>query len=144
MSFTDGSFPDEDGKPLPDPPRDWSLAVQMHDLNGDGAPDIYVCSDLFTPDRIWINDGHGRFRALARVALRSTSTFSMGVDFADIDRDGQVDFFVSDMLSRDHVKRQVQVAGFTPVRWPVGMIENRPQASRNTLQLNRGDGTFAE
>src|SRR5206468_3252685 len=82
MSFTDGSFLDEDGLRLADPPRDWGLAVQFHDLNGDGAPDIYVCNDLFTPDRIWINDGHGKFRALPRVALRNTSTFSMGVDFA--------------------------------------------------------------
>jgi len=144
MSFTDGSFLDEDGKRLTDPPRDWSLSVQMHDLNGDGAPDIYVCSDLFSPDRIWINDGHGKFRALPRLGLRHTSAFSMGVDFADINRDGTVDFFVVDMLSRDHMKRQVQVTGANRTQWPVGLIDNRPQFIRNTLQLNRGDGTFAE
>ena len=143
-SFTDGSFLDEDGLPLAGPPRDWGLAVQFHDLNGDGAPDIYVCDDLFTPDRIWINDGKGGFRALPRLALRNTSTFSMGVDFADIDRDGAVDFFVVDMLSRDHRKRHVQVSESSPAVWPVGVIDNRPQVLRNTLQINRGDGTFAE
>lgn len=144
MSFTDGSFLDEDGKPLTDSPRDWSLSVQMHDLNGDGAPDIYVCSDLFTPDRLWINDGHGKFRALPRLSLRHTSAFSMGVDFADINRDGAVDFLVVDMFSRDHVKRQVQVAQAGRMYWPVGLVDNRPQFNRNTLQLNRGDGTFGE
>jgi hypothetical protein len=57
IPFTDGNFfLDEDGKPLAEPPGDWGLSVQFHDLNGDGAPDIYVCNDLFTPDRIWIND----------------------------------------------------------------------------------------
>ena len=28
--------------------------------------------------------------------------------------------------------------------WPIGLIDNRPQILRNTLQLNRGDTTFAE
>jgi hypothetical protein len=144
VSFTDGSFLDEEGRPLNDPPRDWGLAVQFHDFTGDGAPDIYVCNDLFTPDRIWVNDGRGKFRALPRLALRSTSTFSMGVDFGDLDRDGSDDFFVVDMLSRSHQDQQIQVEGFTPVVLPVGQIDNRPQVYRNTLQVNRGDGTFAE
>src|SRR5207249_4571845 len=30
------------------------------DMNGDGAPDLYICNDLFPPDRIWINQGKGR------------------------------------------------------------------------------------
>jgi hypothetical protein len=144
VSFTDGTFRDEEGRALAEPPRDWGLAVQFHDIDGDGAPDIYVCNDLFTPDRIWINDGHGKFRALPRLALRNTSTFSMGVDFADIDRDGNVDFFVVDMLSRDHRKRQVQVSEMTPSAPLVGLIDDRPQVLRNNLQVNRGDTTFAE
>ena len=144
VSFTNGAFLDEAGQPLREPPRDWGLAVQFHDINGDGAPDIYVCNDLFTPDRVWINDGTGRFRALPTLALRNTSTFSMGVDFGDLNRDGQVDFFVVDMLSPDHRKRHVQTGQASPMRWPVGVFETRPQLSRNTLQINRGDGTFAE
>lgn len=144
VSFTDGTFLDEDGQALKEPPFDWGLAVQFYDFNGDGAPDIYVCNDLFTPDRIWLNDGHGKFRAIPRLALRNTSTFSMGVDFADINHDGFVDFFVVDMLSRSHAKRQVQVGEMSPIFSPPGLIDNRPQIAQNTLQLNRGDGTFAE
>src|SRR6185503_9172625 len=144
LPFTGGSFLDEEGLPLSDPPRDWGLAVQFHDIDGNGAPDLYVCNDLFTPDRIWLNDGKGIFRALPRTALRNTSTFSMGVDFADVDRDGNVDFFVVDMLSRDHQKRNVQISETIPSVQAVGLIDNRPQMLRNTLQINRGDATFAE
>lgn len=144
LPFTGGAFLDEDGRPLTEVPRDWGLSVQMRDFTGDGAPDIYVCNDFFTPDRVWINDGHGRFRAIARTAIRTTSVFSMGVDFADVDRDGHVDFFVADMLSPDHRKRHVQLGGRAAGTQPVGLIENRPQTSRNTLQRNRGDGTFSE
>ena len=145
LSWTNGGFfVDEDGHRLTEPPRDWGLAVQFYDLNGDGAPDIYVCNDLFTPDRIWINDGKGKFQAIGRVALRDTSTFSMGVDCGDLNRDGVDDFFVVDMLSRKHQKRHVQIGESGPLWWPVGRIDDRPQVDRNTLQLGRGDGSFAE
>lgn len=144
VPFADGRFLDADGKPLTESPRDWGLAVQMHDFTGDGAPEIYVCNDFASPDRIWINDGKGRFRAIARTAVRTTSAFSMGVDFADFNRDGYTDFFVVDMLSPSHRMRTVQVGERAPFRWPPGILDNRPQVSRNTLQRNRGDGTFAE
>src|SRR5688572_14397457 len=73
LSFTDGTFLDEDGQPLRSPPYDWGLSVMLRDMNGDGAPDIYVCNDFASPDGIWLNTGNGKFRALARTALRHTS-----------------------------------------------------------------------
>lgn len=144
VSWTDGAFLDEDGRPLTDPPRDWGLSVQMRDLNDDGAPDIYVCNDLFSPDRFWINDGKGRFRAVDRLALRTTSTFSMGVDFGDLDRDGDLDFMIVDMLGTSHKDRHTQVSTQQPILWGIGVLDNRPQVWRNTLHVNRGDTTFAE
>ncbi|MEO8428873.1 MAG: VCBS repeat-containing protein, partial [Verrucomicrobiota bacterium] len=144
VSWTDGRFVDEDGNRLTQPPLDWGLTATFRDINNDGFPDIYVCNDYWTPDRIWINDGKGNFRAIARLALRATSSSSMGVDFADVDRDGNVDFFVVDMLSRDLRLRKRQKFAQIPMALPVGAIDNRPQIMRNTLFHNRGDGTYAE
>ena len=143
-SWTDGRFLDENGNKLAQPPLDWGLTAMFRDLNNDGFPDLYVCNDYWTPDRIWINDGKGNFRAINRLAMRETSASSMGVDFADIDRDGHMDFFVVDMLSRDHRLRKRQTPAQTPMPLAIGAIENRPQIMRNTLFHNRGDGTFAE
>ncbi len=143
VDWTDGTFLDEDGKPMA-VPYDWGLSAMFHDLNGDGAPDLYVCDDFHSPDRIWINDGQGRFRAIPRLAVRQTSIFSMGLDIADVDRDGHDDFFVADMFSRQHARRQVQLMERQPMVLPVGRLDDRPQYSRNTLFFNRGDGTFAE
>jgi len=144
ISFTGGSFLDEDGKPLSEPPYDWGLSVMFRDINGDGLPDLYVCNDFQTPDRLWINQGHGVFRAAPRLALRHTSRFSMGLDFADINRDGLDDFLVVDMLSRDHRERLSEMME-RPVLLPsIGDLESRPQYGQNTLFLNRGDGTYAE
>ncbi len=137
-------FRDEAGKVLQKPPLDWGLTASFRDINGDGFPDLYVCNDYWTPDRIWINDGRGNFRALASLALRHTSSSSMGVDFADIDRDGHLDFLVVDMLSRDLQHRKRQLVSNLPLPFPVDTIESRPQADRNTLFYNRGDGAFAE
>ena len=66
VPWTAGAFLNEDGKPLKTEPFDMGLSVMFRDINGDGAPDIYVCNDFQTPDRIWMNDGRGRFRAMAR------------------------------------------------------------------------------
>lgn len=147
QSWTNGRFLDSQGQPISSPPRHWGLSVAMRDFTGDGAPDIYVCNDFIdSPDDIWINDGTGRFSAIESFALRNTSWASMAVDFSDINRDGLIDFFVVDMLSRSHQLRQTQRANadMANVAIEIGEIDNRPQNMRNTLFLNQGDGTFSE
>ena len=136
-------FRDEDGRPVPAPP-DFGLAVQIRDINGDGFPDIYVCNDFQTPDRLWINDGRGHFRAKERLALRNMSYASMGADFADVDRDGRLDLFVVEMLSRKHAHYLRQSSSMNPVLRTPGEIENREEFARNTFYWNRGDDTYAE
>ena len=144
VSWTGGAFLDEEGKPLTAPPFDWGLSVVFHDFNGDGWPDLYVCNDFVSPDRFWLNDGHGRFRAAPRLALRETSFSSMGIDVADLNRDGYDDFMVVDMLSRDHRRRLTQRNSMYAQTSMMDSITERIQYPRNTLFLNRGDGTYAE
>jgi enediyne biosynthesis protein E4 len=144
VSWTNGAFLDEEGRALPGPPLDWGLTATFRDINGDGYPDLYVCNDYWTPDRIWLNDGHGHFRAAPKLAFRETSASSMGVDMADLTRSGNLDIFVVDMLSRDVALSKRQVFAQTPVASPLGAIDNRPQIMRNTLFRNRGDDTYAE
>ena len=148
VSWTGGTFLDSDGKPLKDAPREWGLTVVFRDFNGDGAPDLYVCNDFFySSDQFWLNDGRGKFRAIPRLAWRNMSMSSMAADVADINRDGHDDFFVADMLSRDHVSRHRQRANARYVRElrpPVSDPEFQPELMRNTLFLSRGDNTYAE
>lgn len=144
VSWTNGVFSDQTGKPLREAPWDQGLSAMFFDVNGDRAPDIYVCNDAFTPDRFWINDGQGRFRAANRVAWPSTSHFSMGVDFADFDRDGDFDFFVVDMLSRQHRLRLTQKGNMPLQRRLPGDLSLQYQMRRNTLFQTRGDATYGE
>lgn len=144
ISFTGGNFLDEDGRPLTKPPFDWGLSVMFRDLNGDGAPDLYVCNDFASVDRIWINNGAGKFQALPRLAIRQICLSSMGVDFADINRDGFDDIFVVDMLSRLHTRRLTQRTDASMEPMVEDRMDNRLQFPRNMLFLNRGDGRYAE
>ena len=130
--------------PLGSPTEEWALVARFQDVNGDGAPDLYLCNDFESPDRFWINDGDGRFQEAPDLALRKTSGSSMSVAFSDVDRDEDVDFFVADMLYPDYSARQVQLGMQAPVPASIGEIENRPQIMQNMLMLNRGDSTFAD
>lgn len=133
--FVDGTqeaFPFE-----PEIPSDWGLAAQFRDLDGDGDPDLYVCNDFESADHIWINDGTGRFARLPTLSVRHTSQSSMAVDGADIDRDGDTDLFVTEMLSRSHERRLRQVGNPPPIIATTGEIEVRPQVMHNTLLLAR-------
>ena len=76
--------------------------------------------------------------------LRHTSRSSMGIDFADVDRDGHDDFIVVDMLAREHGKRMTQLVKDDPTLGPRERIEEQPSYNRNTLFFGRPDGSFAE
>ena len=141
--FEQGSFTDEAGRPFA-AAHDWGLAVAFRDVNGDLAPDLYVCNDFSSPDRFWINDGRGRFRAVPRLAVRHTSRSSMGIDFADLNRDGHDDMLVLDMLARQQARRLVHLDKEKPIPIVVGKFDDRPRYNRNVLLVSRGDGTWLE
>ncbi|MCL4176438.1 MAG: VCBS repeat-containing protein [Verrucomicrobia bacterium] len=143
VDWTGGTFLDDAGRPA-GVPYDWTLSAMFRDFNQDGAPDLFVCSDFQSEDRLWLNDGQGRFRRSPAMALRHMSLFTMGLDVADVDRDGHDDFFAADMLSRQHDLRMVQLGYFNPFMRSAGRIDSCPQYSRNMLFWNRGDGTYTE
>ena len=143
VTNTQERFLDESGQPTM-MPWDHSHWAAFRDADGDSDPDLFVCSDFWTPDRFWLNDGTGRFRLASKLSLRHTSQFTMGVDFADIDRDGLLDFMTVDMLSRSHRRRKTQMGVMDVTPTSIGEIDNRPQIMQNALFLNRGDGTYSE
>ncbi len=125
-------------------PWDFGLAVQMRDFNGDGLPDIYVCNDFQTPDRLWLNTGDGRFKAAPASAFRTLCFASMGVDAADINRDGLMDIMTVEMMPRGHRRQMEQQPNFLQGNRRPGDDVEVEQVARNCLYLNRGDGTYAE
>lgn len=143
VDLAGGVFREADGEPVSGVPRDWGLVAMFFDADDDGDADLFVANDLGSRDGFWLNEG-GVFTAASGLAFRTESTSSMGVDFSDIDGDGDTDFVTTEMLSPDPVRRREQVALAVPGWTPPGGHATRVSADRNTLQLNRGDGTWAE
>jgi hypothetical protein len=141
--FPSGRFLDPEGRPAP-PDESFGLQARFADLNGDGAPDLYVANDFEDPDRFWLNDGAGNFRLAEWMVQRQTSNSGMGVDAGDLNGDGLPDLFEVDMLSSDSRQLKTQIPTHTAFPKQPGRMEVQLQQQRNTLFLNRGDGTFSE
>ena len=144
LDWGGGRCTTHDGKPLSESYRDQGLSAIFRDINGDHAPDLFIANAGFTEDRFWINDGRGNFREISPLALRQLSFSAMGVDFADINRDGYDDFFVVEMLSGNHGRRLTQQGTIPGDPVAPGDFTHQPQSRRNCLYISRGDGTFAE
>lgn len=124
----------------------YGLGVAISDFNLDGYPDIYVGNDFHEDDYFYINSGDGTFKELARQAFTSTSKFSMGNDVADINHDGYPDLISLDMLPEDEVvlKRSVDEENISIQRIRTEKYGYGYQFPRNMLQINQGNGQFAE
>lgn len=90
--------------------RGWTLAIGAADLDGDVRPELYFAND-FGPDRLLRNmSSPGRVRLIelkgrrdfttpASKVLGTDSFKGMGVDFGDVNSDGRLDIFVSNITS---------------------------------------------
>ncbi|MBM3849182.1 MAG: VCBS repeat-containing protein [Verrucomicrobia bacterium] len=124
---------------------DWSLSCAFQDINGDGLPDLYVCNDYHSPDRLWINAGGGRFVDKIEDHVPYTSLFSMGVAFTDINKDGVPDWIVTDMLPRNPTQRILEYDDTYLNEKPSELFGSLRQISRNTVFVsNRPHRTWNE
>ena len=144
VPFTSNRFVDAAGKPLTEEPESFTLGAKFVDLNGDGAPDLYLANDFEDTDQLWLNDGRGAFRLADWTAQRQISNSAMGVDVADVNGDGLPDLFEVDMLSDDSHRLKTQMPTHTALPKRPGDVETQLQQQRNALFVNRGDGTFSE
>lgn len=75
------------------------LALAIGDIDTDGDQDVYVANDT-TPNNLWINDGTGKFKDVARLSGTAYSEIgreegSMGADFSDYDNNNLLDITVT-------------------------------------------------
>ena len=71
----------------------WSSGASFADVNGDGRLDLHVCV-YDAPNKLFVNDGRGRFRDLAEEAGVAVKDASLMAHFQDYDADGDLDFYL--------------------------------------------------
>jgi hypothetical protein len=123
----------------------FGLGITIGDVNQDTWPDIFISNDFFEKDYLYINNQDGTFTESLESSMRSISAASMGADIADINGDGLLDIFVTDMLPETQTRLK-QVTTFE--NWDKFQFNKTHgyhyQFSRNMLHVNNGDGTFSE
>jgi hypothetical protein len=76
----------------------WSYASAVADFNRDGDLDLYVANDYGT-NRLYENNGDGTFTDVAEKWGVDDPGNGMGVAWGDLDGDGVIDLYVSNMSS---------------------------------------------
>lgn len=98
----DGTFTDMAPKLKLDDPG-WTLSVGHGDINNDGWPDIY-CANDFGTDQLFLNKGDGSFRNITEIAFGEDTKKGMNVDFGDVDNDGWLDVYVTNITTDGYLK----------------------------------------
>ena len=118
----------------------FGLGITIGDVNDDNWPDIYISNDFYERDYLYINNHDGTFRESIKDAMPHTSLSSMGADVADINNDGKLDIFITDMLpgSDRRLKKTSSYEGHDLEQIKVGR-DFHYQTMQNMLHLNQGN-----
>ena len=115
----------------------FSQAVAIGDVDGNGAPDVYLAN--YGPDALFLNSGDGTFEEATRTSGIDDSHWSTAATFCDYDQDGDLDLFVAHYVRFDP---KTVCLGSTGTRDYCGPA-NFPGVPDRLLR-NRGDGRFED
>jgi enediyne biosynthesis protein E4 len=123
----------------------FGLGITIGDVNNDLYPDIYISNDFYERDYLYINQQNGKFKEESKEQMGHISMSSMGADIADINNDGFLDIFSTDMLPWDDHRLKTTMVyedyHLTSLKYKDDFYH---QYSRNMLQLNNGNNSFSE
>jgi len=100
---------------------DFTRAIKVRDVDGDGAADILVANTFETQSRLYLGDGEGGFIDATDKLPQDARSFG-DAEFGDVDGDGDLDVVLAD--------------------WGAGVASQT--SGRTRLWLGDGDGNFTD
>jgi len=119
----------------------FGLGITIGDVNNDNWLDMYISNDFYEHDYLYINNQDGTFTESGKSAMQHMSLSSMGADIADINNDGKLDIYVTDMLPGQD--RRLKLTSTYEGHDLFALKVSRDfhyQYMQNTLQLNQSGG----
>lgn len=74
-----------------------SMGLIFFDYDNDRDLDLYLTHDAYHQNLLYQNDGNGVFTDVSVISRTDYRGFGMGVDFADINNDGWLDFYITNL-----------------------------------------------
>jgi len=117
----------------------FSHSTLVQDFNQDGWLDLYVANDYLSNDIVYLNQGDKTFKNEAATLFKHFSLSSMGSDFGDVNNDGKLDLFVSEMQPYYNKRKKLFQKGTSYTKEILTRRYNyQYQYPRNVLQLHQG------
>ncbi len=124
--------------------RGYSHSSLINDINNDGLPDIYVANDYLTNDLFYFNQkdsktGKNTYQNKIADMFKHQSYSAMGSDIADVNNDGLMDIFTTEMLPYYNKRKKLFLNANSYNHYLMTeQYHYEYQFLRNTLQINRG------
>jgi len=113
------------------------------DFNDDRYPDLYIANDYAYRDRLYRNNQDGTFTDVLDALLPAIPHSSMGFDFGDLNNDGLVDLWATDMETADRDKR-MQTSLDLVISHANTKTGQAFQYEKNALLLQTHEGGFLD
>jgi hypothetical protein len=117
----------------------YGLGVAVGDYDNDGDQDVYL--NNHGPNVLYRNNGDGTFTNVTPLAsVGNGDQMGAGACFLDMDKDGDLDLYVSNYLGFSYDRHIVSMAG----SFPKYMGPPYYPPTSDTLYRNNGNGTFTD
>jgi hypothetical protein len=117
----------------------FGLGVVAGDYDNDGDQDVYL--NNHGPNVLYRNNGDGTFKDVTiQAGVGNGDQMGAGACFLDMDKDGDLDLYVSNYLRFSYDRHMVSMVG----SFPKYMGPPYYPPTSDTLYRNNGDGTFKD